>query len=85
MMKANNDNEPNPWSSIGLQAAMIVNKLRCQSQLMDSDKKQDEERGAQSDAGHDDKADTANNREYVETRLREIAAWERKVHGGKKF
>jgi hypothetical protein len=33
MKKADNDNEPNPWSSIGLHAALIVNKLRLQAQL----------------------------------------------------
>ena len=36
------DNEPDAWSSIGLQAAMILNKLRCQAQLNFDEQKNDE-------------------------------------------
>jgi len=45
-----NDNEPDPWSSIGLQAAMIVNKLRLQAQL-DSAKQENEGREGDTNAG----------------------------------
>lgn len=50
--KANysNDNDPDFWSSIGLQAAMIVNKLRLQTQL-DSAKQENEDGEGDTNAG----------------------------------
>lgn len=45
-----NDNEPEFWSSIGLQAAMIVNKLRLQAQL-DSAKQENEDCEGDTSAG----------------------------------
>jgi hypothetical protein len=32
-MENDTHDEPNPWRSFGLQAALIVNRLRCQAQL----------------------------------------------------
>lgn len=77
-----NDNE-NPWSSIGLQAAMIVNRLRCQAQLLElqTDKKQNEQPSSEPNPGRAGEKESSPNREYVDQRLREIAAFERRVSG----
>jgi hypothetical protein len=42
MKQHDNDNEPNPWSAIGLQAALIVNKLRVHAQLTEQKTADDE-------------------------------------------
>jgi hypothetical protein len=77
-----NDNEPNSWRSIGWQAALIVNRLRCHSQLLELASEQKEEREEKPEPENDTKERPAYDREYVEHRLREIAAWERKQRGG---
>lgn len=87
MTKAANDNEPNPWSTIGLQAALIVNRLRCQAQLIElqTDKPQDgkPEGSGNIETSDDDKKRADDERCYVEHRLKTIASWERKIRGGK--
>ena len=53
-----NDNEPNPWRSIGLQAALIVNRLRMTAQLLELSEEQHEDgqRDAQCSAEHKERA-----------------------------
>jgi hypothetical protein len=75
-----NDNEPDPWSSIGLQAAMILNKLRVQAQLESHQKQHDEE---DENRTPDAKAEEnrARDSEYIEQRLKELARFERRAIG----
>lgn len=77
-----NDNS-DPWCSIGLQAALIVNKLRLQAQLTNSNEQKNEDRKCEPDPGSGDEQKRAEQREYVEQRLRELAAFERRVGGNK--
>lgn len=42
MVRDTHDDEPNTWLSIGLQAALIVNKLRVQAQLTKIDEQKPE-------------------------------------------
>lgn len=79
-MKASNDNSPT-WIGIGLHAALIVNKLRCRAQLTEMDKEQNEQRERDPAPGRSDEQKRAEQRRYVEKRLRELAAFERKVSG----
>ena len=83
MKQHDNDNEPNPWSAIGLQAALIVNKLRCQAQLTNANEKQDEEGKSDPAPSRGDDEKRAQELEYVEHRLRELRSWERKISGRK--
>ncbi len=77
----NNDNEPNPWSSIGLQAMLIVNKLRVQAQLREEPKLEDVGDNSDRGGGRADEERERAHREYVESRLRETAAFERRARG----
>jgi hypothetical protein len=83
MRHADNDNT-NPWSSIGLQAALIVNKLRVQAQLTEKQNpSQGEQRPANDEKGNAAEKRPAAHSEYVDQRLREIAAFERRASGKK--
>jgi hypothetical protein len=82
MTKAANDNF-DPWQSIGLQAALIVNKLRCQAQLSDANEKQDSERSDDRNGTDRSEQDSEQHRAYVDQRLRDFRAFERRA-GGKK-
>ena len=84
MKKPANDNEPNPWSTIGWQAALIVNRLRCQAQileLMNSDEKKDKGSSSEPDPSNANKQRPEDDRRYIEQRLREIRAWEKRQKG----
>lgn len=88
MTKAANDNEPNTWRSIGFQTALIVNKLRCDAQIrelskIDEQKQEQSERDRQRSRKDDKRAD--DHTKYVEQRLRDYATFERRyIDGGKK-
>jgi hypothetical protein len=87
MTKGTHDNdEPTRWTSIGWQALLITNRLRNHAQLTEeqnpgeSDKRPaDNERGKQTDNRPESTPDA--DREYVEHRLNQLRAWERKLSG----
>jgi hypothetical protein len=78
-----NDNF-DPWSSIGLAASMILNRLRNERLLLELREEQQEEAqgNAQPDRHEEQKA--KDHSEYVNHRLRELAAFERRIDGNKK-
>lgn len=81
-MKAANDNERDPWSSIGLAAAMILNRLRTQRHLLElEDEKPSESRTDNGEAENNEKQKRDTERAYIEQRLRDIAAFERRAKG----
>jgi hypothetical protein len=77
------DKEPTRWTSIGWQALLITNRLRCQAQLTQRDEEQNEECEREPAPRRDDEQKRAEQIEYVEKRLRELRAWERKIGGNK--
>lgn len=81
MVRDTQDNEPNPWSSIGLQAAMIVNRLRCQSQLNDNSKEEDRGVIKQDQQPDDSKKEKSSETERadIERRMRDILAMENRL------
>jgi len=84
MKQHDNDNEPNPWSAIGLQAALIVNRLRCQAQLTEKQNPPENDERATGDKNSKTaEKQPDDERAYIEHRLRELAAWERKISGRK--
>lgn len=68
-----NDNT-NTWQSLAAVTAKVLEPTE----------KQKEQRERDTSRSSKDKADTADKREYVDARLREIAAWERRINGGRK-
>lgn len=83
MRKFDNDNEPDPFSAIGLQAALIVNKLRLQAQLANIDKEHDEDAGSESDASNGKEQRGANHSEAVAHGVKKIIAFEQRARGKK--
>lgn len=70
------------FRSIGFHTALILNKLRNTAQLTEEQKhSEDEEGAAYRGNGKHPKEHPDAEREYVEHRLRELAAWERKISG----
>lgn len=70
------------FNSIGFHAALILNRLRSQAQLTsDKEEQVDSKRDAARERTKKD--DTDRHIEYVEKRLRELAAFERRL-GDKK-
>lgn len=79
-----NDNEPNPWSSIGLQAAMILNKLRVTAQL--NDPKHPKNGVVDSDKRKNERADEhrkEQERADLERRVADILAMENRLRRNK--
>jgi len=84
MKQHDNDNEPNPWSAIGLQAALILNKLRVHAQLTEKQNPPENDKRATGDKNSKTaEKQPDEERAYIEHRLRELAAWERKISGRK--
>jgi hypothetical protein len=79
--KPDNENEPLIFTKIGLAAALVMNRLRCELQILDADKKQNPERPGDTNAGRTEEEKEKEQREYVDHRLRELAAFERKAAG----
>ena len=79
-MEGEHDDEPIRWTSIGWQALLITNRLRCQAQLTQPNEDQNEQSKPDPRPGD---ADEKKRAEYIEHRLREIRAWERKISGRK--
>jgi hypothetical protein len=61
-------------------AAVTANVVRW---LMQVDEEKDEETGSNRGAGKTNKQSPEDERRYIDTRLKEIAAWERKIRNGK--
>jgi hypothetical protein len=81
---ANND-DFDPWTSIGLQTAMLLNRLRIQAQLLElqTDEKQNEQSGSDPNAGNADEQRAEDQRRYVDQPLQKIPAFELKRKGVK--
>jgi hypothetical protein len=73
---ADNDNEPLSFTML---AALTANVTR----YLNPDKQENENPSGKPDAGSADKKRSDDNRAYVDQRLKEITAWERKISGGK--
>ena len=81
-MKHSHDNDnSDPFSAIGLQAALIVNKLRLQAQLVNFDKEHHENAGSHGDAGDSKKQRGANHSEAVTHGMKKIIAFEQRAAG----
>lgn len=74
------DDEPTRWTSIGWQAALITNRLRCTARLSELASEEQAKEGVENPkSGDKEEAGPEANREYVEACLREITAWEAKL------
>lgn len=81
MRKFDNDNEPDPFSAIGLQAALIVNKLRLQAQLANFAEEHHEGATGQGDASSEKENTSADHREAVAHGVSKIIAFEKRASG----
>lgn len=79
-VKPANDNF-DPFSAIGLQAALIVNKLRLQAQLLSIDEKQDEGGASNGETSDSEKKRGPDYGDAVAHGLKRIAAFERRASG----
>ena len=81
MKQHDNDNEPNPWSAIGLQAALIVNKLRCQAQLTEKQNppENDGNTGNKRNRGDGPKDHVPDEAADIERRIADILAMENRL------
>jgi hypothetical protein len=79
MARGTHDDEPTRWTSIGWQAALITNRLRCQAQLSDTNKDQDVERDSKRDPGDAPKDRVPDNAADIERRIADILAMERRL------
>jgi hypothetical protein len=80
MKEDRQDNEPNPWSAIGLQAALIVNKLRLQAQLTERTITQDNQTDEEQWRDNHRKEEEAR-LALVKRRLADLAEFERRARG----
>jgi hypothetical protein len=84
MKKEANDNDLLTFNQIGLAAALVINRIRNEQtlrELMQVDEKKKEDAGRDSDFGKTDEQRTEDERRYIEQRLREIRAWEKRQKG----
>ena len=81
MKRHDNDNEPNPWSAIGLQAALIVNRLRCQAQLTEKQNppENDGNTGNKRNRGDGPKDHVPDEAADIERRIADILAMENRL------
>ena len=76
-----NDNERDSFSAIGLAALLIVNRLKNENQLLETRDHHEEDRERQTGRGDADEKNRADQKKYVDKRLLELAAFERKASG----
>jgi hypothetical protein len=85
MARDTHDNDDlNPWTSIGLQTNLILNRLRCDAQireLMKIDEQKQEQSEGKRQSGAQDNQRADEHAKYVEQRLRDYAAFERRASG----
>jgi hypothetical protein len=77
-MEGHNDNEPNPWRSIGWQAALIVNRLHCAAQILELASEQKEGGEEKPESENQAKDGQCHYGEHVEHRLNGLAALKQK-------
>jgi hypothetical protein len=75
-MEGTHDNDNEQFSFISL-AAATANAIR----YLRLNEKQNEERGGDTDAGNAEEERSKRHRDYVDQRLRDLAAFERRVSG----
>ena len=78
MARGTHDNDNEPLSFVSLQAA-----TRNVTRYLGLDEKKDEEGKRDPAPSRGDEQKRAQEREYIEHRLKEIRAWERKISGRK--
>ena len=85
MKDAHNDHN-DTWISIGLQANLILNKLRCQAQLTELELAADQKEQSDRDTarGRTEKENSERHREYVDRRLADLRAFEDRMRGKRK-
>ena len=73
------------FTSIGTTALLILNRLTCQQRLLElqSEEPQDDKAGNQERKDSADKSKAEEERRFIEHRLRELAAFERRLRLGK--
>jgi hypothetical protein len=76
-MKGHNDNET--YVSIGLAAALILNKLRLATQLETTEQKHEDKHPDRGDDAANEKRD-ADRRQYVQKRLADLREFERRAN-----
>ena len=81
MEGTHDDDEPTRWTSIGWQAALITNRLRNQAQLLNINKEQNEGPDSEGQSSNEDESKRARELEYVERRLADLRAFERRANG----
>jgi hypothetical protein len=79
MVRDTQDNEPDPWCSIGLQTALIVNKLRVKAQLTQPNEKQNEDADNKRNRSDTHKDCVPEKLEDIERRIADILAMERRL------
>ena len=78
-----NDDELLSFQSLGLAAAIVINRIRIQRTLLEFAEDEKEQRDRDTGRDRTDEQRTEDQRRYVDQRLREMAAFERKVSGNK--
>lgn len=78
-----NDNEPLSFSKLGLAAALVLNRIRNAHTLLEFTKQEHEDRDRQTGSGRTQEDRAKDHREAVDQRLRDLAAFERRVSGNK--
>lgn len=85
MMKAtthhSNDNERDSFSAIGLAALLIVDRLKNENQLLEASDHHEKDSERQTGRSDADEKHRTDQKEYVDKRLREVAAFERRANG----
>jgi hypothetical protein len=76
----------NKMNGLSFEAAVILNRFRCAVALRElaADEESPKDRKDDSKPGDARKSKTDEEIEYIQYRLREIAAWERAISGGAK-
>lgn len=74
MTEALNENEPLTFTRIGVAASRVIDRL-------DSDKQKNEDCGGNREPKRQSEKEEEQNRNYVDHRLREWRAWERRING----
>jgi hypothetical protein len=82
MRDACNDNDELSFRSIGLAAALILNRLRLATQL-EATEEQQKDRNGKTDGSDAEKQREEKQRQYIEHRLAQLRAFERKAGGVK--
>lgn len=73
---------PINFTSIGETALIILNRLQCELRIRElKDEQADADRAAENQADEEDKRKAEEHRRFVEQRIRELAAFERRASG----